>query len=192
MSNRRYEEAIASVRPELEALLQTDSVEPVAGDEPAEMARWVALCLSALGEVSEESSVNGDDEMARAADSREAMLSAARAALDALHAVCGIGREQALSMLEDVLAAGGALDRVDRNSPPSADAELEAAGLDASHVFHDLRHTFGTRMAAAGVPCGSSRSGWATRTWRRPSATPTTPRVATRPRWWPGHSLGRG
>jgi integrase len=29
---------------------------------------------------------------------------------------------------------------------------LEAAGLDESHRFHDLRHTFGTRMAAAGVP----------------------------------------
>jgi integrase len=27
-----------------------------------------------------------------------------------------------------------------------------AAGLDESHRFHDLRHTFGTRMAAAGVP----------------------------------------
>jgi integrase len=29
---------------------------------------------------------------------------------------------------------------------------LKAAGLDESHVFHDLRHTFGTRMAAVGVP----------------------------------------
>ncbi len=29
---------------------------------------------------------------------------------------------------------------------------LRAAGLDDSHTFHDLRHTFGTRMAAAGVP----------------------------------------
>lgn len=29
---------------------------------------------------------------------------------------------------------------------------LTAAGLDEEHVFHDLRHTFGTRMAAAGVP----------------------------------------
>jgi integrase len=29
---------------------------------------------------------------------------------------------------------------------------LEAAKLDGSHRFHDLRHTFGTRMAAAGVP----------------------------------------
>ncbi len=31
-------------------------------------------------------------------------------------------------------------------------AALKAAGLDDSHVFHDLRHTFGTRMAAVGVP----------------------------------------
>jgi integrase len=29
---------------------------------------------------------------------------------------------------------------------------LRAAGLDDAHRFHDLRHTFGTRMAAAGVP----------------------------------------
>jgi integrase len=29
---------------------------------------------------------------------------------------------------------------------------LKAAGLDHSHRFHDLRHTFGTRVAAAGVP----------------------------------------
>jgi len=29
---------------------------------------------------------------------------------------------------------------------------LKEAGLDESHRFHDLRHTFGTRMAAAGVP----------------------------------------
>jgi integrase len=31
-------------------------------------------------------------------------------------------------------------------------AALKAAGLDTGHCFHDLRHTFGTRMAAAGVP----------------------------------------
>jgi integrase len=29
---------------------------------------------------------------------------------------------------------------------------LKAARLDSSHRFHDLRHTFGTRMAAAGAP----------------------------------------
>ncbi|UGS35249.1 tyrosine-type recombinase/integrase [Capillimicrobium parvum] len=29
---------------------------------------------------------------------------------------------------------------------------LRVARLDDAHVFHDLRHTFGTRMAAAGVP----------------------------------------
>jgi integrase len=31
-------------------------------------------------------------------------------------------------------------------------AAVRAAGLDDTHRFHDLRHTFGTRMAAAGVP----------------------------------------
>jgi integrase len=29
---------------------------------------------------------------------------------------------------------------------------LKAAGLDTTHRFHDLRHTFGTAMAAEGVP----------------------------------------
>jgi integrase len=29
---------------------------------------------------------------------------------------------------------------------------LKATGLDESHRFHDLRHTFGTRMASTGVP----------------------------------------
>ena len=29
---------------------------------------------------------------------------------------------------------------------------LKAAGLDETHVFHDLRHTFGTRIAAVGTP----------------------------------------
>ncbi|MGI8427740.1 MAG: tyrosine-type recombinase/integrase [Solirubrobacteraceae bacterium] len=29
---------------------------------------------------------------------------------------------------------------------------LRAARLDEAHRFHDLRHTFGTRMAGAGVP----------------------------------------
>ena len=31
-------------------------------------------------------------------------------------------------------------------------AALKAAKLDTAHRFHDLSHTFGTRMAAAGVP----------------------------------------
>ena len=31
-------------------------------------------------------------------------------------------------------------------------AALRAAGLDDSHVFHHLRHTFGTQMAAVGTP----------------------------------------
>jgi integrase len=29
---------------------------------------------------------------------------------------------------------------------------LKSAGIDATHTLHDLRHTFGTRMAAGGVP----------------------------------------
>jgi integrase len=40
---------------------------------------------------------------------------------------------------------------------------LKAAALDPSHRFHDVRHTFGTRMAAHGVPMRTLQEGWATR-----------------------------
>jgi integrase len=65
---------------------------------------------------------------------------------------------------------------------------LKAAKIDP-HRFHDLRHTFGTAMAAAGVPMRPFRSGWATATSRRPSATPTTRRTSVRLRWWIGRSV---
>lgn len=127
MDDRPYKDAVSSVRPELEALSQRDGVTPASGDESMRMSAWVALCLSFLGEVSEEAGVNPDEEMARAADTREAMLGAARIALDALEEVYAIKRRAALSMLEDGIAAGGEIDPVDRRKPPSADAELEAA-----------------------------------------------------------------
>ncbi len=31
-------------------------------------------------------------------------------------------------------------------------AAMRTAGLDDSHRFHELRHSFGTRMAAVGTP----------------------------------------
>jgi integrase len=67
---------------------------------------------------------------------------------------------------------------------------LKAAGLDTTHRFHDLRHTFGTAMAAAGVAPRRSRNGWDTGTCRRRSYTPTTRPARTRPRWSPAHSNG--
>ena len=53
---------------------------------------------------------------------------------------------------------------------------LERAEL---HVitFHELRHTFGTQMAAAGRHCARSRNGWATRTRARPRSMRTTRRT---------------
>lgn len=47
-------------------------------------------------------------------------------------------------------ATGGPLPKA--NVTRRMRAAMKAAGLDAGHCFHDLRHTFGTRMAAAGVP----------------------------------------
>jgi integrase len=48
------------------------------------------------------------------------------------------------------LAHGGPLPKA--NVTRRMRAALKAAKLDTGHRFHDLRHTFGTRMAAAGVP----------------------------------------
>jgi hypothetical protein len=45
---------------------------------------------------------------------------------------------------------------------------------------HDLRHTFGTRMAAAGVPMRTLQEWMGTAITRRRSSTPTTPRRRTR------------
>ena len=131
MEDRAYRDVVASVRPELDALSRSEGTQPANGDENARMSTWVAPCLSALGEASEEASVNEDDEMARAADTREAMLGAGRIALDALEEVSGIDRLAALSMLEDCIATGGEVDPVDRRKPPSADMELEAAREEA-------------------------------------------------------------
>jgi len=47
-------------------------------------------------------------------------------------------------------ATGGPLPKA--NVTRRMRAALKAAKLDSSHRFHDLRHTFGTRMAAGGVP----------------------------------------
>ena len=47
-------------------------------------------------------------------------------------------------------ATGGVLPKA--NVTRRMRAALEVAGLNSAHRFHDLRHTFGTRMAAGGVP----------------------------------------
>jgi integrase len=49
----------------------------------------------------------------------------------------------------DPLAGGPLNDNAIRDRLRST---LRAAGLDVAHRFHDLRHTFGTAMAAAGMP----------------------------------------
>ena len=56
---------------------------------------------------------------------------------------------------------------------------LDAAGVRRVRL-HDLRHTFGTRMAAAGCRCARSRSGSGTATSPRRSSTPTTRPARTR------------
>lgn len=49
--------------------------------------------------------------------------------------------------------------------------------------FEELRHTFGTRLAAEGVPIRDIRSGWGTRTSGRHRSMPPTNRESTRQKW---------
>lgn len=50
--------------------------------------------------------------------------------------------------------------------------------------FHDLRHTFGTRMASSECRCARSRNGWATATSRQRSSMPTTRRLGAKRSSW--------
>jgi hypothetical protein len=55
----------------------------------------------------------------------------------------------------------------------------DARGVLSSQLrplrFHDLRHTYGTRMGPPQAPrCASCRDGWATGTTRPPRSTPTS------------------
>jgi integrase len=68
--------------------------------------------------------------------------------LDRLHKALGEPSDDALVFADPI--TGGPLDK-------AADLRryrkvLKAAALDTTHNLHGLRHTFGTRMAAAGVP----------------------------------------
>jgi integrase len=63
---------------------------------------------------------------------------------------------------------------------------LKAAKLEPTHRFHDLRHTFGTVMAAAGVPMRTLQEWMGHRTSRRRSAMRTMRRMSGRSRWLTG------
>lgn len=73
---------------------------------------------------------------------------------EAAQALEHLHRESAYQADDDLVftdpATGGPIDKniVTRRMRSA----LRAAKLDDAHTFHDLRHTFGTRMAAAGVP----------------------------------------
>ncbi len=70
------------------------------------------------------------------------------AQLDRFYKACGKPADDALVFPDPVTGApldkAGILRRLRK--------ALKAAGLPVAHRFHDLRHTFGTAMAAAGVP----------------------------------------
>jgi integrase len=70
------------------------------------------------------------------------------AELDRFHLVSGESADDMLVFADP--SHGGPLDKaaVLRRMRKA----LKAAKLDETHRFHDLRHTFGTAMAAAGVP----------------------------------------
>ena len=68
--------------------------------------------------------------------------------LDRLHKAVGEPGEDALVFADPI--TGGPLDKA--ANLRRYRKVLKAAALDATHNLHGLRHTFGTRMAAAGVP----------------------------------------
>ena len=67
---------------------------------------------------------------------------------------------------------------------------LKAAGLGETHCFHELRHTFGPEMAAAGVPMRALQEWMGHRDLRRPSAMRTTRYGAATRSSWPPRSVG--
>ncbi|MDX6706149.1 MAG: integrase [Solirubrobacteraceae bacterium] len=80
-------------------------------------------------------------------------------------------------------ATGGVLPKA--NVTRRMRAALKSAGLNPDHRFHDLRHTFGTTMAAGDVPLGPCRNGSGIATSRRRRSTRTTHQARARLRWWP-------
>jgi integrase len=68
--------------------------------------------------------------------------------LDRLHTALGGPSEDALVFADPV--TGGPLDK--GTTLYRYRKALKAAAIDQAHNLHGLRHTFGTRMAAAGVP----------------------------------------
>jgi len=68
--------------------------------------------------------------------------------LERLYQTVGVPGEDALVFADPI--TGGPLDKA--ANLRRYRKVLKAAALDATHNLHGLRHTFGTRMAAAGVP----------------------------------------
>lgn len=121
MGRTAYTRHVHSLDPELGAIERAGEGGPDGDDQ---MASWVALCLSALGEVGEEMQTGDHHELGRAADAREVMLRGARLALDGLEEVCGVARTSAIRELTDRLAAAGEFDDL---GPDSLEDELDAA-----------------------------------------------------------------
>jgi integrase len=73
---------------------------------------------------------------------------------DVSHALAQLFKQSHWKSEEDLVFAhpvtGGVLAK--SNISRRMRVALKAAGLNETHRFHDLRHTFGTRAAAAGVP----------------------------------------
>jgi integrase len=109
---------------------------------------------------------------------------------DVASALAQLGRRPNWVGDDDLVFAGEAGGYLDGSALRRRYKEaLKAVGL-RSLRFHDLRHTFGTRMIARADIRRVQESGWGTRTSRPPCATCTTPRTLTTPAWWqrPSHS----
>src|SRR5262249_12565995 len=65
---------------------------------------------------------------------------------------------------------------------------LDAAGVRPVR-FHDLRHTFGTQMATAGVTMRTLQEWMGHRDIKTTISTPTTSRPIRNASWWSGRSM---
>ena len=68
---------------------------------------------------------------------------------------------------------------------------LKAAKLKPTHRFHDLRHTFGTAMAAAGVPMRTLQEWMGHRDMATTQRYADYARTSARSRWSTGRSAIR-
>ena len=121
------------------------------------------------------SSASSTPRSRRAAPQRPDGRPARRRTRSALQGSSGSPGEDALVFADPI--TGEPLDKA--AEPPPLPQGAQGRGARRGHDLHGLRHTFGTRMAAAGVPMRTLQEWMGHRDIRRPSAMRTMRRAST-------------